>query len=72
MPAKLYHDGHQWPARRCSADGCDNGRDCPCPEACEVPMRCGEPDFKHAAQRLAIAIVVVAVLAAVVIARGHV
>ncbi|MGL4648257.1 MAG: hypothetical protein ACRC1H_02515 [Caldilineaceae bacterium] len=27
----------KWPARRCYADACNQGRrDCPCPEACEV------------------------------------
>jgi hypothetical protein len=26
----------EWPARRCSADACQQGRrPCPCPEACE-------------------------------------
>ena len=28
----------EWPARRCSADACNQGRqECPCPEACEAP-----------------------------------
>lgn len=27
-----------WPARRCSADACQQGRrPCPCPTACEAP-----------------------------------
>jgi hypothetical protein len=28
----------EWPARRCTADACNQGRKpCPCPEACEQP-----------------------------------
>lgn len=26
---------NDWPARRCTADACDNGN-CPCPQACEI------------------------------------
>ncbi len=44
----------------CTRDKCQQGlRNCPCPQACELPITMEEPD---AYSRLAVALTVVAVL----------
>ena len=34
----LHMSKTNWPARRCTADACNQGRQpCPCPDACRLP-----------------------------------